>query len=135
MLICRQSRNDFKLTFNGVSSSDPTGGNSDPTAHEMQRAGLCFFVFLKGGSTSHQTFYCSSCKTDTRCSFTVKGHSVLTLASIITFSKQILRGIAYAARGLKAYGTRVLMSHSLGRYDVYFKSLTKLANKTIHIQI
>ena len=34
-----------------------------------------------------------------------------------------LNGIAYAAIGQKAYGTRVLMSYSLGRYDVYFKSL------------
>ena len=34
-----------------------------------------------------------------------------------------VRHIAYAAIGPKAYGTRVLMSHSLGRYDVYFKSV------------
>ena len=35
----------------------------------------------------------------------------------------MVRHIAYAAIGPKAYGTRVLMSHSLGRYDVYFKSV------------
>ena len=27
------------------------------------------------------------------------------------------------------------MSHSLGRYDVYFKSVTKLANRAFYIQI
>ena len=45
------------------------------------------------------------------------------------------RHIACAAIGPKAYGTRVLMSHSLGRYDVYFKSVTKLANRAFYIQI
>ena len=73
-----------------------TGGNSDPTAHEMQRAGLCFFIFLKGGSTSHQTFYCSSCKTDTCKRFlnALSQEKVISLSlwlpwSCETFSKRI----------------------------------------------